>query len=195
MAPASRENVFVIVLAAGRASRFGATKQLAEFDGQVLVRRAVETAAAVAGDRLALVVGHDWQAVTAACQPLPGFLLVNDGYQRGIGSSIGLAARTLRHAADAFVIVLADQPLITADHLRALIEAWSGSVDEIVATGFSGTLGVPALLPSGCFDDLASLDGDVGAKGLLADERFSVRSIGFTPAAVDIDRPEDLGRT
>ena len=187
-------NIIALVLAAGSATRFGASKQLAELDGMPLARHALEVAANVFGDRTALVVGHDWQAVAQSCSPLPGFLIMNDLYRRGLGSSIACATRSVRHAAQAIVVMLADQPLVSAEHLRNLRDNWSGTDNEIVATAFGDTAGAPVLFPSGCFDDLAVLQGDTGGQHLLSDERFTVRKIVFEPASVDIDTPAALDR-
>ena len=185
-------DIFAAVLAAGSATRFGATKQLAEFDGRTLVRRATATAAEVCGARTVLVLGHDWRAVADSCAPLTGFLIRNDDYTSGLGSSIARATRAIRHVADAIVVLLADQPLITAAHVRELCGVWTGASDEIVATEYAGTLGVPALFGSDCFGDLASLEGDTGARHLMTSGKFQVQSIAFEPAAVDIDTPADL---
>ena len=187
-------DIVALVLAAGSAKRFGSSKQLAEFDGIPLARRALEVAADVFGDRTMLVVGHDWQAVTQSCSPLPGFLLMNDCHERGLGSSIACATRSVRHAAQAVIMILADQPLVTAEHLRNLRDNWSGADNEIVATGFGDTAGAPVLFPGSCFDDLAVLQGDKGGQHLLSDERFTVRKIVFEPASVDIDTQAALDR-
>ena len=187
-------DIVAFVLAAGSARRFGSSKQLAEFDGMPLARRALDVAADVFGDRTMLVVGHDWQAVTRSCSPLQGFLVINDFHERGLGSSIACATRSVRHAAQAVVVILADQPLVTAGHLRNLRDSWSGADNEIVATGFGDTAGAPVLFPSGCFDELAALQGDKGGQHLLSDERFTVRKIIFEPASVDIDTQSALDR-
>lgn len=186
--------VFAVVLAAGSASRFGATKQLSEFDGAPLVRRAMNLAQDVCVNHSMLVVGHDWLAVSAACQPLPGFLILNDHFAEGIGASISRAVRSLQHAASAVVVLLADQPMITREHVRGLLDAWSGADNAIVATAFAGTVGPPALLPHGCFADLQQITGDQGARELLFDDRFSVTTVEFDDAAIDIDTPQDLDR-
>jgi CTP:molybdopterin cytidylyltransferase MocA len=91
--------------------------------------------------------------------------------------------------------MLADQPLITAGHLRALIDNWSGADDEIVATSFAESVGPPVLFPRACFDDIAMLEGDSGGKQLLHDERFRLATIQFEAAALDVDTPEDLRQT
>lgn len=186
--------VFAVVLAAGCASRFGATKQLSEFDGAPLARLAINLAHDVCVNHSMLVVGHDWLAVSAACQPLPGFLILNDHFAEGIGASISRAVRSLRHAASAIIVLLADQPLITREHVRGLLDAWSGADNAIVATAFAGTVGPPALFAHGCFADLWQFTGDQGARELLFDDRFSVTTVDFDDAAFDIDTPQDLDR-
>lgn len=185
-------SIFAVVMAAGLSKRFGATKQLATIDGVPLVRRALDNAHLACGMNTALVLGHDWRAVSVACAPMRGFLIYNDDYAGGLGTSIAQAARSLRHVAQAIVVMLADQPRVTAEHVRAICGAWSGDADEIVATTFNGTHGPPVLFPRGCFDELAALEGDQGARQLLDSDRYRVTSIDFPDAAIDIDRREDL---
>ncbi len=180
------------LLAAGSSSRFGSTKQLAELDGVPLVRRAVATARDAFGPRILTVIGHEAGAVIRAQGPDAGFAIVNEDFARGMGSSIARAARALSPFADAIVIMLADQPLVSSAHLHDLVATWSGDDHEIVATGFDGTLGPPALFPRGTFDALAASSGDTGARRLFQDDRFSLRTIDFQPAAVDIDSSSDL---
>jgi len=186
------KNVFGIVLAAGAASRFGSTKQLATIDGITLVQRTCDVAAEVCKSNTVLVVGHDWQAVWEACQASEGFLVVNKEYNSGLGTSIAQTVRSVQHVADAIVVLLADQVLITSEHVRALLAAWDGAHDRIVATAYADTVGAPVLFPSACFADLAKLEGDSGGRQLLSDERFQVTEIVFEAAAVDIDTPDDL---
>ncbi|NIA28249.1 MAG: NTP transferase domain-containing protein [Desulfobulbaceae bacterium] len=186
------KNIIALVLAAGSAKRFGSSKQLAEFDGKPLAKRALDTTVTVFGDSTVLVVGHVWRAVARSCSPLPGFLIVNDQHERGLGSSIACATRTVQHAAQAIIVILADQPLITAKHLQCLRDNWSGADNEIVTTGFGDTTGPPVLFPRACFNDLATLQGETGGRHLLSDERFAVRKVGFEPASVDIDTPAAL---
>ena len=109
-----------------------------------------------------------------------------------MGASIACGVRAVREAASAILILLADQPLITKEHIHALIEAWSGAENEIVATSFSNTQGPPVLFGSACFDALCDLKGDTGAKALFEDRRFTLSAIPFEPAAIDIDTPEQL---
>lgn len=181
-----------IVLAAGTASRFGAAKQLVEYSGETLVKRAVRAAEAVCGARSVLVTGSDWQNVAEACGRIRGFMIVNDDYADGIGTSISAGIGSVAEVASAALLMLADQPLVTPAHLGRLIDAWRKSPQSIVASAYSGTVGPPVIFPRAWFADLMSLSGDCGAKSLLEQNRENVLSIRFEPAAVDIDRPRDL---
>lgn len=186
--------VFAVVLAAGGGSRFGGDKLLQTWRGQPLAARAMRAAEAVCGARSVLVAGSNWQAVFDACAPLAGFLVRNPGWRSGIGGSIALGAGAVRHAAEAVVIMLADQPLVTAEHIAALIARWQRTPEAIVATTFAGVLGPPALFPAACIGQLAGLSGDRGARAVIGRAGARVESVRFEPAAVDVDRPEDLRR-
>jgi molybdenum cofactor cytidylyltransferase len=189
-----KPTVFAAVLAAGESQRFGRSKMLESVQGETLVCSAANLAREVCGDCSILVVGHEGSAVCAAAGDAPQFVIVNDRYEEGIGGSIALAAGTVSHVADALLLLLADQPLVTAEHLRALVSQWDGADDAIVATAFSGTMGPPVLFPRAVFPALGELSGDQGAKTLLQSSRFDVRTIPFEDAAIDIDTPADLDK-
>lgn len=194
MTNVSKKSVYAVVLAAGSSSRFGSPKQLAELDGIALVRHTTDVARSCCSSQSVLVAGHEWPAIIETCAPFPGFLIINDSYEDGVASSITTAIRALRHTAAAVIILLADQPLITSEHVTALISAWTGDEQEIVATAYAGTSGAPALFARGCFDSLAALTGDQGARSLLQDARFTVRNIVFEDAAFDVDTAADLAK-
>ena len=184
--------IFAVVLAAGSGRRFGGTKQLEEIDGESLVHRAARLARELRGGHSLLVVGHDADAVSTSAAGECRFLALNERHVDGLGTSLALAARILADMADAFILLLADQPRITLAHLEALVAAWDGKPDSIVATAYAGTLGAPALLAAGSFDKLAALDGDVGARSLFDNPAFDLSSVPFEDAAVDVDTPADL---
>jgi CTP:molybdopterin cytidylyltransferase MocA len=188
----SESNVFALVLAAGRASRFGATKQLARFGGMPLARRAARLGEAVCGPQTVLVTGHDWRAVFAASGPLAGFFVVNTEFATGLAGSITCGMRAVADSADAVLLLLADQPLITEQHLRVLITSWKKSPDAIVASAYAGIAGPPVVFPQRDFVALLALQGDNRARSILEANRDRLRPVEFAAAATDIDRPEDL---
>ncbi len=184
--------IFAVILAAGESVRFGSTKQLLDFGGESLVGRAVHLAEQVCGDRSVLVVGSDWKKVLAACGPQRGFFVRNDNYESGMAGSIACGVRSVAPVADAVLLMMADQPLITAEHLNSLIQEWSRSADDIIVSEYAGVQGPPVIFPAHCFDKLMKLEGDQGARSLLSDPAQSVKGLAFDAAAIDIDTPKDL---
>ncbi len=189
---ATRHDIFAAIMAAGRSTRFGSTKQVAEVGGAPLVRRATAAAQRVCGEKVLTVIGHDMARVLAVLGDDSGFVVVNDDYKTGLASSIVRAVNACRSDAAALLVLMADQALVSAEHLQDLLGQWSGSDDEIVATAYAGTAGPPVLFARGVFADLLALHGDTGAHALFDDERFVLKTVSFEPAATDIDTPADL---
>ena len=188
----SARRLFAVVLAAGRASRFGATKQLAEYRGEPLVRRAVRNAERICGGNTILVVGSDWRRVHQAAAPLAGFLVRNEAYDSGMASSIGAGVRAVSGPADAVLVMLADQPLVGVDELRRLVDAWHGADSLIACSAHGELLGPPVIFPSLYFAELMSLRGDTGARSVLEKHAERVVRVACESAAVDVDTPTDL---
>lgn len=160
-----------IVLAAGASRRLGHPKQLVEYEGETLLARAARIASEVAP---AIVVTRREFA------SMVSHAIVNEAPDEGIASSIRLGVA----ACDGDVLLmLCDQPLITAEHLRALVDAHA----PIAATAYSGTLGVPAYFAKEFREELLALRGDAGAKRVIEAHRELVVGIGFEAGAADID--------
>jgi molybdenum cofactor cytidylyltransferase len=188
----SKAAIHACVLAAGTSNRFGGTKLVQRLRGKPLVQHALLAAQGACKGCVTLVVGHDEEAVVAAAAGLSDNVVVNCEHQLGIGTSIAAGTRACRDSADAVLIMLADQPLVTTAHLNELKDNWSGADDEIVTSSFEGVVSPPILFPKKAFDALCELSGDTGAKKILSSNEFHVRSIDFPPAGMDIDTPEDL---
>ena len=189
---ASGQRLFAIVLAAGSSSRFGSPKQLATYRGEPLVTRAVRLAESICGPRSVLVSGHEWGLVVEACRPLRGFFVNNTRHATGMGSSIACGVRSVTGCADAVLLLLADQPLITASHIEQLVKTWARSPDEITATSFAETAGPPVIFPRRYFSELTKLQGDQGARSVLTQAGQHAHRIELGAAATDVDRPDDL---
>ena len=158
------------------------------------MQNALLAAKGACAGRVYLVVGHDQGSVVDASAGLFDKIIVNSEFKNGIGASIAAAVSVCREDADAVLIILADQPLVTEAHIRNLIDTWSGVDNEIVSTSFDKIGCPPILFPKRAFSALSELRGDSGAKSLMASDEFIVTSIDFPPAEFDIDRPADLQR-
>ena len=185
--------VCIVMLAAGRSERYGAAKLLAEYRGKPLLHHALSAAQGACPGDVCLVVGHNAHEIGDSAAGLADQLIMNEDYATGIGSSIACGVRACREHADAILIMLADQPLVSSAHLAQLVDRWTGAPDEIIASGFSGTNGPPVLFASAFFDELEQLRGDMGARAILRNNPNRLRTVEFEAASIDIDTPEDLG--
>ena len=184
----------IVLLAAGESRRLGVPKQLLTIDGEPLVRRAARAALATCPAQALIVVGARADDVYAAVADLALTRVACAEWEQGLSASIQAGVRAVDPELAAALFVLADQPALDADHLRALIACWRTRVDRAVASAYGGVIGVPAVLPREWFGELSTLRGDQGARELL---RARGRGIATVPApglALDIDSPADLAR-
>jgi len=184
--------VRIVMLAAGRSERFGPAKLLAEYRGKPLLQHALSAAQDACPGDVCLVVGHNAHEVADSAVGLADQVITNEDYATGIGSSIACGVRACREHADAILIMLADQPLVSSTHLAELVKRWTGKPNEIIASRFSGVSGPPVLFASALFDQLEDLHGDIGAREILRRSSSMLRTVEFAAAAIDIDTPEDL---
>jgi molybdenum cofactor cytidylyltransferase len=187
-----KKALHAIVLAAGASRRFGSPKQLVRFDGQLLVQRVIAAATELTGSAVSVVLGAHAAQIAADLPPGSASVLINRGWQEGLGSSIRLAVSRLPGACDGALIMLADQPMVAGASLSRLAAAWRRQPRSIVASRYGSVTGVPAIFPRWCFSDLTALRGDQGARVLLSRYSDYVVRLAHPEAAVDIDYPEDL---
>ena len=112
-----------IVLAAGSASRMGKLKQLLTYEGRTFVSLAVQQAVQAGLAPIVVVVGAEANAVRSSVAALPVEIAENVRWQQGMGSSIAVGIRLLQETpaySAAVAILLADQPLVTAERLQEM---------------------------------------------------------------------------
>jgi len=182
----------VIVLAAGASTRFGSPKQLVRVNGRPLLHLAVSRAVEVAGQSVTVVLGANAADLAPLLRHTPAAVVVNRDWAEGMGSSVRAGIARVPPTADAVMLMLADQPAVTAEDLRRLFSTWRRQPQSIVAAHYDGVTGVPAIFPREDFGTLAALRGDAGARGLLARSGARVVRMPLQAAAIDIDTPEDL---
>ncbi len=182
----------IILLAAGESSRFGTPKQVAELGGKPLLRRAAETALEANLGPVNVVLGAVEELCRATLSGMKVNIVRNPGWKAGMGGSIiaGLCP-WIGSPLEGVIIMLADQPGVTASHLRDLDAA--AAAHPIVASRYAGQLGVPAWFSRAKFDDLLKMKNEQGAKGIIAREPGAAW-LDLPCAARDVDTPADLVR-
>lgn len=183
-----------VVLAAGGSSRMGRPKQSLPFRGRTLLQHAAGVALAAGCEPVVLVLGAGADRLLPEIAGLPVVPVANPDWDRGPGASIRAGVQALPDAAGAVVFLAVDQPFVDAAHLRALADAHETTGRIAAASGYAGTVGVPALFARPCFPALCALDPAAGAKHWLARNLDRVAVVPFPAGAIDLDTPDEYER-
>jgi molybdenum cofactor cytidylyltransferase len=185
------ERVAAVVLAAGAASRFGSSKQLARFGDRPLLQRVLDTLVAADLAEVVVVLGAGAEAIDAAIAWRSERRVRNPRPEDGLASSLRVGLAALDPAVSAALIVLGDQPTLRVDVVRALMAAEADGAPAIVPVYAEGGGANPVLLRRSAFWLAEGLTGDEGLGRTLA----SLPGVARVPVAGtigDVDTPADL---
>ena len=184
----------VIILAAGNSSRLGVPKQTLLYQGRSLVRRMTGEADSAELNPVIVVTGAYSTEVSAELTGCGVHLVYNAHWQKGMGSGIAagmLKLQMMGSGVENVIIAVCDQPYVSAQLFRRLIEKEAESGMGIVACAYADTLGTPVLFGQRYFEALLQLNGNSGAKKLLELYRYDVAEIPFPQGSIDIDTVAD----
>lgn len=190
-----------IILAAGEATRYGSPKQLLDWKGKPFVRQVAETALQAGLEPVVVVTGFRAAEVESALSGLPVTIVHNPGYQQGQGTSIRAGIlhlgelRVLRGSIGSAIFLLADQPQIPVDIIRALVESHGQEMQSILAPlVLEERRANPVLFDRDTFPDLLQLKGDVGGRAIFDKHRVKYLPWHDDILLLDVDKPEDYER-
>jgi molybdenum cofactor cytidylyltransferase len=191
--------VYGILLAAGRSARMGRPKQLLPWHGRPLARYVAEVALASRLAGLVVVLGAYAEEVARAPEDLNGALrqVVCAEYAHGQAASLRCGLEALPASAGAVVVLLVDQPRVTAALINRLIAAFEAAPEAAaVAPRYRGQRGTPVLLAQPLFAEVCALEGDPGARPMLTRYADAIHWLDVDDPAVveDADTPEDYER-
>jgi len=187
--------VAAIVLAAGRSTRMGGSnKLLAEVGGRPLARIAVEEALASRADPVIVVTGHQRERVEQALAGLKVRFVHNPDFADGLSTSLKAGIAAVPADSDGAIVCLGDMPQVRAALIDRLIAAFDPARGALVVVPIiEGKRGNPVLWSRRFFPELAALEGDVGARHLIATYGEALTEVPADAAAlIDIDTPEAL---
>jgi CTP:molybdopterin cytidylyltransferase MocA len=182
-----------LVLAGGGGRRYGMPKALVERDGELLVERALRTARVVC-DPVVVVLGAAADEVRRRADLAGATVVVNDGWETGMASSLRTGLAALPGDADAALVLLVDMPGMTPGALSRL--AGHAAPDALAVATYDGVRSHPVLLGRAHWPGVAeTARGDEGARRYLA--AHDVDEVDCTALAdpTDLDIPPGDGRT
>lgn len=169
----------------------GTMKVLLPWNGQPLIRHIAQVAAAARLNQVVVVTGNETTAVTQAVWDLPVDVVHNDRYRDGLSESLRVGIAALGSEIAAALVMLGDQPLLTAEIIDQLVECYEQGDASIVAPFADGQRGNPVLFDRRFFAELQAITGDQGARTVLQTYRDAIVAVEVDSAVLeDVDTPE-----
>ena len=179
-----------VVMAAGDARRFGQNKLLQPFRGRPLIDYALDAADPALFCQIVVVTQYDAIAARAAARGCT--VLRNEHPDWGVSHTIRLGTEAMSDC-DGILYLVSDQPLLRADSVRRVVEAWRSMPDRIVGAGHDGRRGNPNLFPARLFPELLALEGDHGGNQVIRRHAEEFRLVEIPPLELaDCDTPQAL---
>jgi len=189
--------IAALLLAAGKSSRMGANKMLAEIDGRPMVARTAQRLLASHARPIVAVIGNQADAVDAVLGKLPVERVLNPDFAEGLATSLVRGVSALPADIDGVIVCLGDMPLIAGRDIDRLIAAFNPLEGRsIVVPTRRGQRGNPILWSRQFFPEMLALKGDQGARKLIGEHADLVVEIEMDNDAIfiDIDTPEALAQ-
>ncbi len=181
-----------MLLCGGGASRFGADKLLAG-EPPIVARAALALAGATT--HALAVIPADRPRLSNALASAGLEVVATRRTARGMGASLAAGIEASRDA-DGWIVALGDMPAIRPETCRAVADAIAAGASIAAPFDAAGRRGHPVGFAAALRDELLALDGDIGARELLARHADSIEAVVTDDPGifVDIDTREDLGR-
>jgi molybdenum cofactor cytidylyltransferase/probable selenium-dependent hydroxylase accessory protein YqeC len=190
--------ISAIVLAAGESRRMGRTKLILDWRGKPILQHVLDALGDSSAGEVILVLGHEAEAIREKIEAPKVKIVINRDYREGMSTSLRQGILAADPRAQAFVVVLADQPGINPKIIDVLIlnfrQAFPGK--NVVVPVYKGRRGHPVLFGAKYREEILGLKGDVGGREILAGHPEDILSLEMDTDAllVDIDTPQDYER-
>ncbi len=188
--------ICTIVLAAGRSRRMGRQKLLLPLGGKPVITRIVDELQQSPVDQIFVVTGRDSEGIEQALAGREVSFVRNPEDDGDMLGSLRCGLRALPTACVGVLVVLGDQPGLSAELVAGLIESFDAAAGGIVVPVHNVHRGHPVLIAARFREELLTRYDGLGLRGLLAAHPGEVFGVAVFDRTVleDMDTPEDYGR-
>jgi|WetSurMetagenome_2_1015567.scaffolds.fasta_scaffold504897_2 molybdenum cofactor cytidylyltransferase len=182
-----------IILSAGESKRMGMPKQLLPWGKTIVLQQVIENADSSRLGQLLVVLGHLAGEIAGKITvSSKTHILVNQDFRDGMSSSVKCGIKNASADAEAFMLLLGDQPFISTNVIDKLIDSYRAGRHGIVIPVYDGHRGHPVIFDLRYKGELLSIR-DQGAREVIhkhAQDTFEV-CVDSPNVLNDIDTPQD----
>ena len=187
-----KPNVAAVILAAGESVRMTGIKQLLPWKNTTLLGHVLGQLKETSASGIYLVLGAHKEAILEKTDVSGMTLVQNEDWQQGMGTSISKCMNMIQKedgGYDGILIAVCDQPMLSVNHYKKLINSCIDH-DRIIASYYDSGFGVPAVFGRCYFDELSGLKKDAGAKSIIKEHLRNLIRLDAPLGAIDIDTEE-----
>ncbi len=187
--------ISLIVLAAGKSTRFGSNKLLSKVQNETMIEHVVKEATLSKANEVVVVVGHDADGIIKCLRSLQCRIIFNPAFEEGQSSSVVTGVRTVKEYAKAAMILPGDMAFIKVDQINKVIDRYNSTMSNIVVATHEGRMGHPILFRSELFDEILRIKEETfGLKEVVNIHKAQIELVEVKSPEVlmDVDIPEDL---
>lgn len=145
----------------------GRLKQLLPFGPKTVIETCLDALLASRVDDIIVVLGHRYQEIQSHIEHFPVRIVINQHYSQGMSSSVICGVRAISASARAALIAVVDQPLVTADIIDRLIDAYWKSEKKIIIPVYRGRGGHPILIDLSFRQKILAIDPERGLRQIV----------------------------
>lgn len=179
-----------ILLAAGLSTRFGQSKLIVKLGGKRVIDMVLCAAIESELAKLRLVVSRASFPENHILEEIARHgvkIIFNPAPHKGMSSSLKLGLEQVSPHANGAMILLGDQPLISSRAINALIRAFRNDPSRIVRPAPGKRGANPVIFPKDLFPDLMKIQGDIGGREVIENNRTRLVEIDMTGERHDLD--------
>ena len=188
--------ISAIILAAGQSTRMGIPKLLLPLEGKSLLQHVIDNALLSKVGEVIVVLGAGAAALRREIKQVKVRIIENALYREGMSTSLKTGLQAVSPRAQAVIVLLADQPLVSHSTIDALIDKYLESGSLIVAPVYGGKRGNPVLFDRSLISELAAVTGDKGGREIIERHPDHLATVPFESTLIgsDIDTWDDLNQ-
>ncbi len=185
-----------MILAAGESKRMGKPKLLLPYGEKTIIETIVETIVSSNVENTLVILGSDREKIEEKIKNSPVRIVYNRDFRSGMLSSVQCGFKALPEETRAVLVVLGDQPKISAGVINKLIDVYKSTGKGIVLPVYKKERGHPVLIDMKYGEEVESLSPEVGLRGTVYNHPEDILEVEVETPSIfqDIDDESDYKR-